>query len=78
MSEWVGATEELGKEENGEQKEKIKREREQGQKLITSMQGAADVTKKECSWSSWKGQGTDVFTVICSFIVCAYVVAVEG
>lgn len=42
------------------------------------MQGAADVTKKECSWSSWKGQGTDVFTVICSFIVCAYVVAVEG
>lgn len=23
------------------------------------MQAAADVTKKECSWSSWKGQGTN-------------------
>lgn len=28
------------------------------------MQATADVTKKESSWSSWKGQGTDVFTVI--------------
>lgn len=34
------------------------------------MQATADVTKKECSWSSWKGQGTDVFTVIYSSFFC--------
>lgn len=28
------------------------------------MQATADVTKKESAWSGWKGQGTDVFTVI--------------
>lgn len=30
-----------------------------------SMQAAADASKKESSWSSWKGQGTAVFTGIC-------------
>lgn len=68
MSEWVCATEEGDKEENGDHKEK-ERERT-GTLLITSMQATADVTKKESSWSSWKGQGTDVFTVIYSSIVC--------
>lgn len=32
------------------------------------MQATADVTKKESSWSSWRGQGTDAFTVISSSV----------
>jgi len=44
--------------------------------VILSMQAAADVTKKESSWSGWKGQGTDAFTVISSS-VCLRCVAVR-
>ena len=52
------AQEEEELEENGEDQEKGKSGR-----LIISMQATADGIKKECSWSSWKGQGTDVFAV---------------
>lgn len=42
------------------------------------MQATADVTKKESSWSSWKGQGTDVFTVICSSVCLCFVDVRDG
>lgn len=42
------------------------------------MQATADVTKKESSWSSWKGQGTDVFTYrLCFVAVRAKLVSVH-
>lgn len=59
----------LKRETKKKSEDKEKREREQGRSLITSMQATADVTKKESSWSSWKGQGTDVFTYQLCFVV---------
>lgn len=41
--------------------------------MIVSMQAGAEVTKKESSWSGWRGQGTDVFTVL----TCVSAVAVR-
>lgn len=42
------------------------------------MQATADVTKKEGSWSGWKGQGTDVFTVIYSPVCLCFVAVRDG
>lgn len=70
MREWNGSAEE-GKQrrKNGDCTETRAREREQGHYWSPAMQATADQTKKESSWSSWKGQGTDTFHVICSGFV---------
>lgn len=64
MCEWDGSAEEGNKEENGRLHWNRAREREQGHYWSPAMQATADQTKKESSWSSWKGQGTDTFHVI--------------
>lgn len=49
------------------EEESAKRQSDGG---ISSMQATADMTKKECLWSSWKGQGTDAFLWFYSRFAC--------